>query len=70
MMVGYVRGGSYLFIWYSSILLGYYYLYAPLLPLLLVSRSTYRKLTDGIFQTWEAFNTVSQGSKSKTITKF
>jgi hypothetical protein len=56
---GYIRGSCYLLIWYSSILLGFYFLYAPLLPLLLVSRPTYRRLTDTLFQTWEAFNTVS-----------
>ena len=36
--VGYVRGYSYATLWYISILLGFYFLYAPLLPLLLINR--------------------------------
>ena len=36
---GYLRGYSYAALWYLSILLGFYFLYAPLLPLLLLNRS-------------------------------
>lgn len=53
---GYTIGCSYVFIWYSSILLGFYFLCAPLLPLLFVNRKLYRKATDTLYSTWEAFN--------------
>jgi len=54
---GYARGLSYIFIWYSSILLGFFFLYAPLIPLLFIHRPSYRRATDLLFSTWEAFNT-------------
>ena len=47
------------FLWFFSILLGFYFLYAPLLPLLLVHRGAYRKATDVLFNVWESFNVVS-----------
>jgi len=53
---GYVRGYSYATLWYISILLGFYFLYAPLLPLLLINRRWFRKCTDTLYATWEAFN--------------
>ena len=69
---GYLRGYSYAILWYSSILLGFYFLYAPLLPLLLLNRfdhtseyfilisrycrKWFRKCTDTLYATWEAFN--------------
>ena len=43
-------------LWYISILTGFYYLYAPLLPLIIFHRKSYRKLTDTIFTIWESFN--------------
>ena len=67
-----MRGYSYAILWYSSILLGFYFLYAPLLPLLLLNRfdhtseyfilisrccrKWFRKCTDTLYATWEAFN--------------
>jgi len=53
---GYLRGYSYAALWYLSILLGFYFLYAPLLPLLLLNRKWFRKCTDTLYATWEAFN--------------
>ena len=49
-------GVLYCGVWYVSILIGFYYLYAPLLPLLLIHRRLYRKLTDILFTAWESFN--------------
>lgn len=51
-----INGALYTGVWYSSILVGFYYLYAPLLPLLLIHRSLYRKLTDILFAAWESYN--------------
>eukprot|EP00090_Calanus_glacialis_P000224 TRINITY_DN10149_c0_g1_i1.p1 TRINITY_DN10149_c0_g1~~TRINITY_DN10149_c0_g1_i1.p1 ORF type:complete len:398 (-),score=86.22 TRINITY_DN10149_c0_g1_i1:165-1358(-) len=53
---GYFVGCSYAFLWYSSILLGFYFLYAPLLPLLFINRRLYRLSTDMLYSSWEAFN--------------
>ena len=43
-------------LWYISILTGFYYLYAPLLPLIILQRTLYRKLTDILFSAWSSFN--------------
>jgi len=51
-----ICGGLYAGIWYISILIGFFYLHAPLLPLLFVRRSLYRRLTDILFSAWESFN--------------
>ena len=51
-----ICGGLYGGIWYLSILIGFFYLHAPLLPFLLVRRSLYRRLTDILFSAWESFN--------------
>ena len=66
-----MRGYSYAILWYTSILLGFFFLYAPTLPLLLLNRSDqtskyfilprtcrkwFRKCTDTLYATWEAFN--------------
>ena len=56
---GYLRGFSYAFLWFGSILLGFYFLYAPCLLILPFSRSKYRKISDTLFSSWEAFNVVS-----------
>jgi len=53
---GYFVGCSYAFLWYGSILLGFYFLYAPLLPLLFLNRRLYRLCTDTLYSSWEAFN--------------
>ena len=58
--LGYFIGISYAFLWYSSILLGFYFLYAPLLPLLFINRRLYRKITDTLYSSWESFNVVSE----------
>ena len=56
---GYIVGCSYAFLWYGSILLGFYFLYAPCLLILPFSRSLYRRVTDTLYSSWEAFNVVS-----------
>lgn len=53
---GYCRGCSYGLLWYGSILLGFYFLYAPLLPLIFLNRELYRLCTDTLYSSWEAFN--------------
>ena len=62
---GYLVGFSYGFIWFGSILLGFYFLYVPLLLLLPFSRSRYRQLTDTLFSSWEAFNVVSRSPQPR-----
>ena len=52
-------GVSYAFLWYGSILLGFYFLYAPLLPLIFVNRKLFRRITDCLLSSWESFNTVN-----------
>jgi len=54
---GYCIGISYAFLWYGSILLGFYFLYAPLLPLIFVNRKLFRRITDCLLSSWESFNT-------------
>ena len=56
---GYLIGSSYVFLWYGSILLGFYFLYAPLFPLIFINRPLFRKLTDILYGSWESFNVVS-----------
>ena len=51
-----ILGGLYAGIWYLSILVGFFYLHAPLLPFLFVRRGVYRRLTDILFSAWESFN--------------
>ena len=51
-----IFGGIYGGIWYLSICIGFFYLYAPLLPFLFLKRRWYRKLTDVLFSAWESFN--------------
>ena len=49
---------AYCVVWFSSILLGFFVFYAPLLPLLILHRKSYRKYTDILFTIWESFNVV------------
>ncbi|XP_076056545.1 lysocardiolipin acyltransferase 1-like [Oratosquilla oratoria] len=49
------RGIAYLLLWYGSIMMGFFSLYCPILPLLVIHRPTYRKLTEAIFVMWESF---------------
>ena len=51
-----IRGLFYSTLWYISILIGFYYLYAPLLPLVIFQRKLYRKSTDFLFAAWSSFN--------------
>jgi len=53
---GHVRGIFYCAVWSVSIAAGFYFLFAPLLILLFLNRSLYRKISDIIFSAWEAFN--------------
>eukprot|EP00096_Caligus_rogercresseyi_P003892 TRINITY_DN1771_c1_g1_i1.p1 TRINITY_DN1771_c1_g1~~TRINITY_DN1771_c1_g1_i1.p1 ORF type:complete len:392 (+),score=100.38 TRINITY_DN1771_c1_g1_i1:76-1251(+) len=51
-----LKGLLYCGIWISSILLGYYFLYLPLVPLLFLQRKWFRRATDVLFVVWESFN--------------
>ena len=35
---------------------GFYFLFAPIILLLLINRPLYRKISDTLFAAWEAFN--------------
>ena len=59
LLLGYIRGVVYCTIWYGSICLGFFFLYAPVLPLMLFWPALFRKIIDIIQACWEAFNTVS-----------
>lgn len=52
------KGLVYCTLWYVSIMMGYYFLYAPLLPLLIINRKWYRRATDVLYTIWESFNVV------------
>ena len=45
-------------LWVSSIAFGYWFLFAPLLPILFINRKLYRRTTDLIITAWES-STVS-----------
>lgn len=50
------RGVAFCLLWYASIVLGFFFLFAPLLPLLIINRRLYRRLTDLLFAVWEMYN--------------
>lgn len=52
---GWAKGITYVLLWYGSIVMGFFSLYCPVLPLLLIHRPTYRRATEVIFTTWESF---------------
>jgi hypothetical protein len=53
------RGIVYSFLWYTSILCGFYTLCSPMLPVLLISHRAYRHIMDLIFAMWELYPVVS-----------
>jgi len=57
LVYGYCRGITYCSLWYSSICIGFLFVYAPLLPLVIVNPVWFRKATDVTMSCWEAFNT-------------
>jgi len=52
-----LRCSTYSILWISSIGLGFYFLYAPVLIFIIINRNLYHKITDIIFASWESFNT-------------
>lgn len=48
-----------IFLRYGSIMMGFFSLYCPVLPLLFISRTLYRRATEVIFTMWEAYAVVS-----------
>ena len=42
-------------LWGLSIGFGFYFLFAPILPLLFINRKLYRRITDILFTAWESF---------------
>ncbi|XP_045585152.1 lysocardiolipin acyltransferase 1 isoform X2 [Procambarus clarkii] len=52
---GWVKGITFVLLWYGSILMGFFSLYCPALALLFVSRPTYRRTTEVIFTMWESY---------------
>ena len=50
------KGCVYCFLWCSSIAFGFYFLFAPIIPLLFLNRRLYRRITDILFAAWESFN--------------
>lgn len=55
-LVSRARGALYCFLWYSSIFFGFFFLVAPCLPLLIIHRRLYRRITDTIFTIWESYS--------------
>ncbi|CAL4104477.1 unnamed protein product, partial [Meganyctiphanes norvegica] len=52
---GWMRGISYAFLWYFSILMGFFVIYCPILLLLFINRSAYRRATEVVFVMWESY---------------
>lgn len=52
---GWLKGIIYVFLWYGSILMGFFSLYCPVLPILFISRPLYRRATEVIFTMWECY---------------
>ena len=55
-MIDNMKGCLFCAIWGSSITFGFYFLFAPLIPLLFINRRLYRRFTDLAFTAWESFN--------------
>lgn len=52
---GWLRGITFTVLWYGSILMGFFSLYCPILPLLFFCRPLYRRTTEVIFTMWESY---------------
>ncbi|GLV36882.1 uncharacterized protein CBL_02283 [Carabus blaptoides fortunei] len=55
--MGYLKGVVYCYCWISSILAGYFGLFCPLFPILIVSNKAYRCVTDLLFTFWQLYPT-------------
>ncbi|XP_068082622.1 lysocardiolipin acyltransferase 1-like [Anabrus simplex] len=55
--VCWIQGLIFVGLWYGSICAGLFFLYCPLLPLLLVHQRLFRQLTDIVFAAWEIYPT-------------
>ncbi|XP_071450616.1 lysocardiolipin acyltransferase 1-like isoform X2 [Hetaerina americana] len=52
---GRLRGLAFCFLWYASVLSGFFFLFCPALPLLILHQAAYRKVTDILFAVWEMY---------------
>ncbi|XP_042222835.1 lysocardiolipin acyltransferase 1-like [Homarus americanus] len=52
---GWAKGIAFVVMWYGSILMGFFSLYCPALPLLFISRRIYRRTTEVVFTMWESY---------------
>ena len=50
-----LKGCVFSVLWLSSIIFGYWFLLAPLLPMLFINRKVFRRTTDLIITAWESF---------------
>ena len=53
------RGLSFCVLWALSALAGFYFLFAPILPLIVINRRVYRRITDNLAAIWESYQAVS-----------
>jgi len=51
-----LQGALYCFLALTSCFIGFFYMYCPILPLLLFNRKLFRKITDICFTAWESYN--------------
>ena len=49
-----IKGCAFCVLWVSSIAFGYWFLFAPLIPILFINRKVYRRTTDLIITAWES----------------
>ena len=54
-----IRGLLFCFLWGLSAVAGFYFLFAPILPLIVLNRKLYRRITDNLAAIWESYQAVS-----------
>ena len=54
-------------LWALSAVTGFYFLFAPILPLIVINRKAYRRITDNLAAIWESYQAVGY---SKCILMF
>ena len=57
-----IRGLLFCALWASSAVTGFYFLFAPILPLIVIDRKAYRRITDNLAAIWESCQAVGYSS--------
>ena len=62
-----VRGLSFCVFWALSAVAGFYFLFAPILPLIVLNRKVYRRITDNLAAIWESYQAVSTYTRNMVV---